>query len=268
MNCNEIQFDLPLYSDNVLSAEVGQAIEQHLSCCPLCRQKLADIHELRSELRSLERPVMPFAELAELRAAFGQRLAPETIAPGFRLIEARGSWLETWLLPSAAGALVSLVLGFLLLAVVLSPLNSPTLVLRQDRGPASDVPIYLASADPLDISPLQYANTRFAVSGESPSINPHGALIALTRSLVRGEMKDEEVVVVADVFGNGLARIAEVVEPTHDRRTIIELQRALQSDPDFAPFVPAEMDRRSENIRVVLKIQSVDVDTSGSAPAN
>ena len=51
------------------------------------------------------------------------------------------------------------------------------------------------------LSPSSYARSRTDVSGESPSINPQGALVALTRSLVRGEMRDDEVVVVADVSG-------------------------------------------------------------------
>ena len=123
----------------------------------------------------------------------------------------------------------------------------------------------LAKADPLvpgvDISPGDYATSRMSVSGESPSINPQGALVALTKSLVRGEMHDDEVVVVADVFGDGLARIEEVVEPSRDRRMIEDLRKALQSDPAYAPFVPASMDKRSQNIRVVLKIQSVNVRT-------
>lgn len=112
-------------------------------------------------------------------------------------------------------------------------------------------------------SPAAYADGRRGIAGESPSINPRGALVALTKSLVRGEMHDDEVVVVADVFSNGLAQIAEVVEPSRDRRAVSELQKALESDPSFAPFVSADVDQRSETpIRVVLKIQNVDVKTS------
>jgi hypothetical protein len=127
----------------------------------------------------------------------------------------------------------------------------------------SDRPVYLARTD-LD-SPAAYADTRRGVAGESPSINPRGALVALTKSLVRGEMHDDEVTVVADVFSDGLAQIAEVVEPSRDRRAISELQKALESDPAFAPFVPANVDRRSDTpIRVVLKIQNVNVPTSST----
>jgi hypothetical protein len=86
-------------------------------------------------------------------------------------------------------------------------------------------------------------------------------LIALTKALVRGGMKDDEVVVVADVFGNGLAQIAEVVEPSRDRRAVGELEKALDSDPAFAPFVPANMENRPDSVRVILKFQSVNVST-------
>jgi hypothetical protein len=120
--------------------------------------------------------------------------------------------------------------------------------------------------DALDLSPYEYAFSRHAIAGESPSINPQGALVALTRSLVRGKMEDEEVVVVADVFGNGLAKIAQVVEPSDDDRSIRQLQRALESDPVYAPFVPASYDRRSETMRVVLKIQNVNVKTWLDSP--
>jgi hypothetical protein len=78
-------------------------------------------------------------------------------------------------------------------------------------------------------------------------------------------MRDDEVVVVADVFGNGLAQIAEVVEPSHDQRAVEQLQQALQSDPAFAPFVPATLDQRSNSIRVILKIQNVNVSTRQGA---
>jgi hypothetical protein len=121
--------------------------------------------------------------------------------------------------------------------------------------PFADFPVYR------DPSQLAYAGPRRDVSSESPSVNPQGALVALTSSLVRGEMNDDEVVVVAEVFGNGLAKIDEVVEPSKNRRAVGELEKALKSDPDFAPFVPANLDQRPDSVRVVLKIQNVNVST-------
>jgi len=79
--------------------------------------------------------------------------------------------------------------------------------------------------------------------------------------MFRGGMKDDEVVVVADVFGNGLAQVSEVVEPSRDTRAIAELEKALQSDPEFAPFVPASLEDRPDSVRVVLRFQVVNVST-------
>jgi hypothetical protein len=79
---------------------------------------------------------------------------------------------------------------------------------------------------------------------------------------MRGDMKDDEVVVVADVFSNGLAQITEVVEPSRDRRAVGELEKALESDPAYAPFVPTTLEKRPESVRVVLKFQNVNVSTS------
>jgi hypothetical protein len=104
------------------------------------------------------------------------------------------------------------------------------------------------------------------ISDATPSVNPSGALVAVSNSLMRGKMKDEEVVVVADVFSNGLAQIAEVVQPTNNWKTVNELERALETDPDFAPFVPSKADRRSDTVRVILKIQRVDIDVDAKTP--
>jgi hypothetical protein len=155
-------------------------------------------------------------------------------------------------------------IGLTLLSFMLSAHPVPLSAYEPSRR-TTEVPVFLASNP--DMSPGEYASTRLAIAGESPSINPRGALVALTKSLVRGEMHDDEVTVVADVFGNGLAQIAEVVEPSHDQLAVEKLNRALQSDPSYAPFVPANMDQRSETIRVVLKIQNVNVDTSPDSSA-
>jgi hypothetical protein len=167
-------------------------------------------------------------------------------------------------MPSAAAAMATVVIGLTLLSLMLTSSPVP-LSARENSGTSLGSPVLVASNP--DISPDEYANSRLAISGESPSINPRGALVALTRSLVRGQMRDDEVVVVADVFSNGLAQISEVVEPSRDRKAVEELQKALGSDPSFAPFVSSNLDQRSsDTIRVVLKIQNVNVNTSSDAP--
>jgi hypothetical protein len=258
--CEELQFDLPLYFDGSLNANERSAVDAHLPECPLCRQKLSEFEDLSVSLKSIPRFSAPDDLVGAIRESVAARaFSSASGSPMFHLIDRRRSWTEIWLMPFTAGAMATVLLGFTMLWLVL---RSQPVPLSAYSSPASSstTSVFVAN-NGIDISPDQYAFTRLAISGESPSINPRGALVALTKSLVRGEMHDDEVVVVADVFGNGLAQIAEVVEPSRDRRAVQELQKALQSDPAFAPFVPANLDQRSENIRVILKIQNVNVKT-------
>ena len=264
--CEELQFDLPLYFDGSLNADERSAIDAHLPECPLCRQRLSEFEEIFLGLRSVPRHSAPVELVNSIRAAVATQLATPVGYPSFQLLDVRRRWTETWLVPSATGAMATLVIGFTLLYFMLSSSPVPLSAYEPSRR-ALETPIFLAGNP--DISPDEYVRTRLAISGESPSVNPRGALIALTNSLVRGEMSDDEVVVVADVFGNGLAQIAEVVEPSRDRKAVEELQRALESDPSLSPFVSSDLDRRSpEAVRVIFKIQTVSVDTSEVPTAN
>ena len=264
MRCSDVKSDLPLYSDDILSVAERSDLDAHLDTCPLCRQALSEYQEVKNGLRSLARPVMPEAFLTSLRSAVATELVPAIRTPVFHVIEDRRNWFETWMMPSAVGTFASVVFGLFLLWGILSSARDPGDFITM-RTTAT--PVKLASSNPMigeesiDILPAEYATTRLSISGESPSVNPQGALVALTKSLVRGEMRDDEVVVVAEVFGNGLARISEVVEPSGNSRAIEDLEKALESDPVYAPFVPASFDGRSERMRVILKIQNVNVHT-------
>ena len=272
MRCSDVKSDLPLYSDDVLSAAERADLDAHLDTCPLCRQALSEYQEVKNSVRLLARPVMPQEFLASLRTAVASGLQPSVRTPVFYVIEDRRNWFETWFMPSAVGTFASVVFGLFMLWGILSTARDPGefIIAAAAQNPRSTT--MLASSNPMigpesyDLLPADYAITRLSVARESPSVNPQGALVALTKSLVRGEMRDEEVVVVADVFGNGLARIAEVVEPADDSRAIQELEKALESDPVYAPFVPASYDKRSDRMRVVLKIQNVNVETKYTAP--
>lgn len=260
--CEELQFDLPRYFDGSLTTDERSSIDAHLPECPLCRQKLSEFEDVLGGLRSMPRLSAPDDLVGSIRASIAANLSPVSTSPVFHLIDRRRSWTDIWLMPYSVGSIATLVLGFVMLSLILST-PSPQTAYSSSYN-RLETPIFLPNLN--DLSPGEYANTRLAISAESPSINPRGALVALTRSLVRGEMDDDEVVVVADVFGNGLAQIAEVVEPSHDRRAVEQLQKALESDPSFAPFVPANMDQRSENIRVIFKIQNVNVKTYSDRP--
>ena len=212
---------------------------------------------------------MPEALLTSLRASIAAELVSTVRTPVFHIIEDRRNWFDTWMMPSAVGTVASVTFGLFLLWGILSSARDPREFISMTSTPR---PVMLASSNPMigeesiDILAADYATTRLSIARESPSVNPQGALVALTKSLVRGEMRDDEVVVVAEVFGNGLARISEVVEPSGNSRAIEDLERALESDPVYAPFVPASFDKRSDRMRVVLKIQNVNVHTNYQIP--
>lgn len=264
MNCSDIKAELILYADGVLDEPVSAVVSQHLLGCPVCRETLSEIHDLKAAMRRIRRIEPSPSFKAKLKTDVAAELENGRVNWLPLSAESR-AWLKTAVLPYAAGVFASVAVGLTVLTAMFSGLRDRQNVEPLASGPGS---VLLASnRDPFYdrdlISPADYARTRLDVSAESPSINPRGALVALTKSFVRGGMKDDEVVVVADVFGNGLAQIAEVVEPARDRQAMAELQRALASnDPQYAPFLTADLDRRSESMRVVLRFQNVDVPTN------
>ncbi len=263
MKCSDLQFNLSLYSENGLDEGVDMAVRSHIEICPLCRQRMADHREISAGLRRLSRPEIPVSLQNRIKMSVRtEKDARRTFFPSSDLRE----WLIMQVMPYGVGVVASIVIGVSFLTMMFSGLRQPQTEFSSAPNDRSSVLLasnsnpFFEAEDP--ITPTHYANTRLGFGIESPSVNPSGALIALTRSLIRGGMKDDEVVVVADVFGNGLARIAEVVEPSRDSAAVMELQRALQSDPAFAPFVPTNIEQRPESVRVVLKLQSVNVSTS------
>lgn len=267
MKCSEAHDRLAVYFDDVLSRAERDSLECHLDTCPLCRLHLSELQEARNLIRSLSKEAMPSSLLDSIRSSVAARFAPAGIGPGFTLIDSSRDWIGVWLMPSIAGSVASILFGFLLLWAMIAAAPSPEIFSRS-QSPVSLGNKMLAASnrrlsgpDILDLSPAEYASNRLAVSRYSPSLNPHGALVEMTRSIVRGDFRDSELVVVADVFSDGLARITDVVEPPADPRSISEIRKALETDPSSAPFVPAALDNRSDTTRVVLRIQNVNVPT-------
>ncbi len=270
MNCENLQFNLSIYLDDVLTDEERAATDEHLARCPLCRQKLSDFQVLQRDLRMMPRPVLSNELLNSVR----NRVATANLQPAEPTYSERfQAWARVFLIPYTVGTAASLLFGFLILWALLSAntgMNTESEFTTYEAPKTSSVLLTQSTpnySNDFEVTPLNFANERLSVSSVSPSVNPQGALVALTKSFVRGEMKDDEVVIVADVFGNGLAQIAEVVEPSKDRRAVQELEKALKTNPDYAPpFVPANMDHRSETVRVVIKFQTVNVDTNKTSP--
>ncbi len=269
MLCEDLQFNLPIYFDDVLSETERAGVEKHLARCPVCRVKLAEFQNLRNSLRNLPRPVLTNEKLTAMRNRVAREAQAEQGIFAAFLPAARREWLQMRVMPYAVGTAASLLFTITLLWTLLSAAYIPekTVELARNETPLPSS-VLLANSNPAtyinsqELNPAAYAAARYSVAGNSPSLNPRGALVALTKSIVRGKMKDDEVVIVADVFGDGLAQIAEIVEPSSDVQAVHELEKALKTDPRYAaPFVPANMDGRSDTVRVIFKINRVDIQT-------
>ncbi|MDQ3798058.1 MAG: zf-HC2 domain-containing protein [Acidobacteriota bacterium] len=269
MSCKDLQEAIALYADgDTLEENVRARVDTHLPTCPLCRARLAEFQTLQNDLRVLSRPAIPADLLNSVRSAVAVEVAASQKKQPFIYSEGFRRWLQFRFMPYAVGTVASLILTFSLLASLLSSQN-PTVRNNLANADSGDVSfgssqlLLAANSNPmieeLKMSQSEYAAKRVTVANESPSVNPTGALVALTKSIVRGKMRDDEVVVVADVFGNGMARISEVVEAPSNESDLQALENALQKDPNEAAFLPARFDNRSDVVRVVLKIQRVDV---------
>lgn len=268
MKCSDLQSNLPLYADGFLGENESASIKTHLEVCPLCRLRNSEYHDLRSELSRIRRPEISAALKTNLQMAMRSELRNARL-PNIRRSSAFTEWLQMRVMPYGIGVFASLLIGVTFLTMMFSGMLQPRPI--QVASGERDSSVLLASnSDPFSgdsasfISPAVFAHSRMEFASESPSINPQGGLVAMTESLMREGIRDEEVVVVADVFSNGLAKISEVVESPRDTRSLSELERALESNR--TPFVPAVMENRPENMRIVLKFQSVDVST-GSKPS-
>lgn len=262
MKCESLQFNLSLYIDNILTNDEQALVDTHLAQCPLCRQKLDDFRALRQSLKQISQEApMPKSLLASIKTAVRTEIAPSTPKSKTYLSQGFLEFLQMRVMPLTVGTAASLFFGFSLLWILLSSAN------RQPSVNPTELSRNTIIAAPLPVSDTEISMTDFVagrglVSSESPSINPQGALAAMTKAFVSGNTKEDEVVVVADVDRNGLAEIEEIVEPLDDRQAVYELEKAMQQNSSDAPFVPAFLDRRADSVRVVLKIQRVEVKTS------
>jgi len=107
------------------------------------------------------------------------------------------------------------------------------------------------------VTPEVFAASRAPFAEQSPSLDPDGALAALTREYAHpndNDVEADDMIVVADVFSNGSASLADVVQPPKDKRMLDEFESALRQN---AAFVKASYDRRPDTMRVVFTVQKV-----------
>jgi hypothetical protein len=259
MSCQESQKSFSPYLDGVLPRGVVDTLDEHLSVCPVCRHQLEATRSLVRGLSLVTRPAPPANLASDIRASLVIERAARAASEPAPLHERAALWVKLRLMPYAVGAVYSMIL----FVAVFGALRQQLIVLRnlaearylEEGRPA------LADGSGYDVtrplSPDLAVAARAPFTSESPTLNPRGALAKLTLAPASdGNPEDDDMIVVADVYGNGRASLAEVVEPPRNRRMVEELQDALRKNP---AFVPASLDRRPQTMRVVFVLQKMNV---------
>jgi hypothetical protein len=248
--------------DGQLSPEERGALDSHLGVCPLCRDRLETTRSIVRGLSLIKSPPPPADLSASIKRAIVIERAALRERPRVPLFERVLRWIEPRLMPYAAGAFYSAVL-FL---VVFGALHQQMRILRnlaEAERLAAGLPTHAQMAggrggfDVTRSLAPDISAARAPFGAESPTINPRGALAALTVSPSEGLPEDDDMIVVADVYSNGSASLAAVVEPPRNRRMLAELEDAFRKGP---AFVPANLDRRPQTMRVVFVLQKMNVD--------
>ena len=258
MNCEEAQKVFSPYLDGALTGGALAGAEAHLDACPACRLRLDETRALLRALSAMERPQPPAGLAAAVRDALLIERAARANRPPRTLVEAVFDWVQPRVMPYTVGALASLIL----FVGVLSALRPHVAAFRAlaEAAAGSDADVALIESAGFDvtqpITPENLAANRMPFAVESPSLNPRGALAALARSSESGRPGDDDMMVVADVYGNGQASLAAVMEPPRNPRMLDELEDALRKNP---AFVPATLDRRPQTMRVVFVLQRMNV---------
>ncbi|MCA1634822.1 MAG: zf-HC2 domain-containing protein, partial [Acidobacteria bacterium] len=251
MTCDESLRAFSLYLDGELPRETCAALDEHLGVCPLCRHQLEQTRLIIRGLSMVSRPATPPDITASINNALSIERAAGRARPALPLPERVMRWLEPHLMPYAVGAFYSAVL----FVAVFGALRSQFQVLRNlaaaqrlEAGLPYTVTWVEGEGGGYDVtrpvSPELYAAGRSLYAAESPTLNPRGALAQLAWATPSsGRPDDDDMIVVADVYGNGSASLAAVVEPPRNPRMLDELQDAFRRNP---AFVPASLDRRPQ----------------------
>lgn len=259
MSCEEIRQTLSPFIDDRLTPHARAACEEHLRACPGCRAEMDALRDLSRSLSALRRPAPPQYLSSSIRSAIRIEAGALERVPVLPLGQRLSNWLRPRLFPYTVGTLASVFLFTLIFSALrphLKALAEAALLAQRDD---TSYKIYYVGPD-ADINSAVTAEAlaaqRRPFNTESPSLNPRGALAALTNSHSHTLDGEDDMVVVTDVFSNGRASLADVVQAPRDRRMLDDFQDALQKN---AAFVPASYDRRPETMRVVFVVQKVAV---------
>lgn len=255
MLCEETRRSLSLYIDDAVSLPVRVSVDQHLDRCPVCRAEVVELRTMTRRLSALARPVPPLDLIPSINDALAIEAAAQRQAPKSSIREKIARFLQPRLMPYTVGSFASVILFYMMFTAL-----RPHFEALRDASHSAAFTVTMLDGSAYDlyqpVSPEAFAARRAAVSEQSPSLNPTGALAALTRSYTKPHEESDDMIVVTDVFSNGAASLADVVQAPRDKRMLDDFESALRQD---AAFVPASMDRRPDTMRVVFAVQKVDV---------
>jgi len=268
MSCDAIQQTLSLFVDDGLTVDARLACNQHLEVCPVCRAHVAELRTLRSGLAMLSRPSPPADLVPSINRAVSAKAAEQRSLRHATTMDRINDWALKWLQPrpmrytfSSLASIIIFTAVFAALRPHMIALHEATLAFEQVQITTEPDNYFPAGYDiTKPISPESYAALRTPFNAESPSLNPGGALATLgwqtNYERTNSRQGDDNMVIVADVFTNGSASLANVMQAPRDSRVLKDFENALRKD---AAFVPASLDRRPETMRVVFSVQRVDV---------
>lgn len=262
MLCEETRQSLSQYVDDCVSLPARVAIDEHLDRCPVCRDEAIELRSLRRSLSLLTPPTPP----SDLAVTISNALAIEAAArrqqPDPSLAHRIKRFVEPWVMPYSAGSFASVIMFFLMFTA----LRPHFVALREAAAQQRDSVFVIETVDgyydlykPVTGAGLAAERAPFAV--ESPTLDPDGALAALTISHASPHAnldgETDDMIVGINVFRNGVASLSDVVQPPRDKRLLDEFESALRQN---AAFVKASLDGRPDTMRVVFAVQKVDVD--------
>jgi hypothetical protein len=267
MNCDAIRYSLSLYVDDGLTTDERNICYRHLEVCPVCRAHVDQLRTVRSALANLSTPAAPAEMVPAINMALAAKAAELRARRNAPTIDRVNDWALKWLQPRPMRYAFSSIASIFIFTAVFAAMRPHMIALRE--ATIAFEQIQITPGDPLGteldirnpISPESYAALRTPYNTESPSLNPGGALAMLSweprqQNGASGTSGQDDMVIVADVFTNGAASLANVVQAPRDRRMLQDVANALRQD---AAFVPASVDRRPETMRVIFSVQRVDV---------
>ncbi len=233
-------------------------MEGHLDGCPVCRAHVVELRTLSRGLRQLARPAVPSDLVSSISDALQIEAAARRQTPSRSFKERMALWAEPRLMPYGVGAMASVLLFFSMFVGL-----RPHFEALQRAARQSDSLLVVANTG-LDLNrPVtseDISADRAPFAEQSPSLDPKGALAVLTSSYAQPHTASTEdiddMIVVADVFSNGSASLAGVVQAPRNPQMLTDFEVALRQS---AAFVPASLDRRPGTMRVVFSVQKVDV---------